>query len=159
MSSGISSGPVSAGAWVAIAKGTGAIDITAIPTGFKFLKLRLCVASTGNLVSMTFNGDATNTYTWSYNDGGAVHTERTSAIRIYAGGAAFILNTELDITNIATANKQVSGAVMLWLSAGGSSNSNTTMSGTWENATDEISRVTVTSGTPVYWALYGSALI
>jgi hypothetical protein len=157
MGIGINSGAVPAGAWTSLAKGTGAMDITAIPTGYKFLKLIVSTATTSNAVSLRFNADTGNNYFYALRDT-AIHGESQDRCVIANSGANFNAFFEATIVNIATAPKHLSGVCNEY-TGGATSSFDATFAGTWTNSTDEINRITMTAGTPVYWALFGAALI
>jgi hypothetical protein len=137
------------GIWSYIASGTGACDIQNIPAGYKMLRLQILTDSAANAVNMTFNADAGANYAWSNNDT-TTHGEAANFIRIQSDGGAFRLFAAIDIVNIAAANKEVV-AVKSRYAAG---DNDGTVGGTWLNATNEISRITLT-GTPVFWVLTG----
>jgi len=156
MTSTITPGAIPAGAWTVLAKGTGAIDITAIPTGYKFLRLMcLTVADLATGVQATFNADAGNHYYYIY---AATHAESTTYIDLGRASTAQAFYV-LDIINIPTAMKHTQSQVACY-SGGVTANAKITSSGTWTNNTDEINRITVAdAGTPTYWALFGAAMI
>ena len=157
MTSTITPGILPAGAWTAIQKGTGACDITSIPTGYKFLRLIIQTAATAPV--LTFNADGGNNY--FYDEVYALteaHAESTASILLTRAALAANSLICLDISNIATAVKHVIGQASCY-AGGASQNQVHAIDGTWTNATDEINRITVTGGTPVYWCLFGAALI
>ena len=158
MTSSIVPGPISAGAWVAIQKGTGACDITSIPTGFKVLRLEILGNSTGTAITLKLNNDAGANYYWNMVDDGMSHSESDTSATIAVGlGGAYLYQATFDIVNIAAANKMITGISGQYI--GGVTHNNTIpFSATWKNATNEINRITVSGSTPVFWVLLGCSL-
>ena len=158
MSSTITPGAIPAGAWTAIAKGTGACDIASIPTGYKFLRLILCTTATAPI--LTFNADGGGNYFWAMDSAGTnSHAESQTGIALTRAGVAFTPSLiDITILNLAAATKHLTGTASCY-QGGASQNQDVKLCGSWTNAADEINRITITGGTPVYWALFGAALI
>lgn len=150
----LTQGILPAGLWVAIASGTGAIDITSIPTGFKVLRMNILTSTTA--ATIKFNNDGGNNYFYKLNGDSTSHAESTSAITLTTGGGATTQLIDLVVYNIASAIKMVVSDASEY-AGGATANAGHQASGTWTNNTDEINRITVT-GTPIHWVLYGMVL-
>ena len=154
MTSSIVGGPVSAGAWTAIQKGTGAIDISSIPTGYKFLRLIALSNADQNQV-LKLNHDAGANYYVAYNSG--TQDVATTGPKLWDRGVNTVVAlVSIDIINIPTARKLAYAEVTTYETIAHKV-CQTSTAITWTNATDEINRIEV-DGTPVYWALFGAAL-